>query len=228
MPLVGQQRREDPARQVAKPLEGRVRVLAEPIEELLGRWRIAFDQCRRRLDALPDVDEPALGALADVALESPPLGVTGRHETLARHLELLGLFGQLLQPQRQLVGEADVVECQPRLTRKIVEQVLLARRERFARRFEHCDLADGRSLVRDGDRLGRSDMAVRPWRPHDVAVAARQEYAHPRVRGTDPERSGLCHLGQDTVDRQGAGDPFGEAGHHLVGVGAPPVDQAVR
>jgi hypothetical protein len=57
--LLGEQRREDPARQIAEPFQGAVRLVDQPVE--LVR---ALDG--RQLPA--DVEQLALGSLVDVAL----------------------------------------------------------------------------------------------------------------------------------------------------------------
>ena len=117
---------------------------------------------------------------------------------------------------RQLVGQPDVVQRQPRLRARSSRRSLLARRERVVRRFRHAISPTGVPWYATGIVSATVVAPVRIGRPHDVASPPRQEHADARLRGADAERGGLGHLGQDPVDRQRAGDPFGEAGHHLV------------
>ena len=94
--LVHQERREDPAREVAQLFERGRRLLAESVEGRLRPVGIALNQTRRFVELRSDVEQLSLRALADISFEAAPLGVARGDEPFPRNLERSGLHGQLL------------------------------------------------------------------------------------------------------------------------------------
>jgi hypothetical protein len=220
--LLGEQRREDPARQVAEPVQGVVRVHDQLVQLL---WLV------HPVETLPDVEELPLGPLVDVPLETAALRVPGGHEALTRHAQRRGLFVQFPQADPELLRQPDVVQRQPCLRSKIAEEVLLRGREGIVRGLGDDQVPDRLPLVADRDRPGRTDAirvhhrprpALRPLEP------AGQAHPHRCFDRPDPASGRLGHLRQDPVRRHGVGDPLREAGDHLVGRSSLAVDQSVR
>ena len=81
---------------------------------------------RRQLGG--DGQQLLLGAVVNIALDSPPLVVGGGHDPQARGL-------QLGQPRAELLGQPDVAQDQTRLGREIGHQLALDRGEIFPRPF---------------------------------------------------------------------------------------------
>ena len=197
----------------------------EPVEQLFGGGRIAFD--RVALRALPDVDQPALRAFAGCPAPGRGAGRPAPSPGVAGDLERADCSASSSSRSasssvRRTLCRARPA-CRPRSSRRWCSPGVSG----FARRLDHGDLADRLPLVANG-----IVPAVRP--PVRAGRATRRPGRRPggtRARvlhRADPERGGLRHLGQDAVDGQGPGDPLGETGHHLVGRRASPEDQPVR
>ncbi len=126
--LVGEQRRVDPAREVAQVVErlGRVDLeLRHQLERLRGsRSIMPSDQALLDLER----DELLLGAVVDVAFEPAALGVLRGDEPAARRAELLD------QPH--------VAEHEARLPGQVADQLLLGRVHRVVRVHRRRDRAE--------------------------------------------------------------------------------------
>ena len=82
-PLVGEERRIDPAGQVSQVLERRLRILMDVAEQGHALARIALRDLLRESRFDGEGDELLLGAVVEVALDPPPLLILRRHQSLA-------------------------------------------------------------------------------------------------------------------------------------------------
>ena len=110
-PALGEQRRVDAVGQLAQLRERERERFAGLAHERSGRRRLARELCLEQPERHRDRDEPLLGAVVEVALDPPPLGVGRLDQPRARRLQLdqpgaqLGL--QALVLEREARGRAD-------------------------------------------------------------------------------------------------------------------------
>jgi hypothetical protein len=102
---IAQDRRMDPARELAQLLERLVELLAHLDDVLRGCVGIGMDLRFDQTQVERDRDEPLLGAVMEIPLESAALGVAGRHDASAR-------LAQIVHVRLQLGVEAAVLESQ--------------------------------------------------------------------------------------------------------------------
>ena len=76
-------RRVDAARELAQLPERLGELVAGGRDQRLGRRRVAADVGLDQPELQGEGDQPLLGAVVQVALEPPPLGVAGRDDPLA-------------------------------------------------------------------------------------------------------------------------------------------------
>ena len=111
---------------------------------LFGPGRVLLGEHLRQSELDLERDQVLLGAVVEVALQPPALLVLRRDQALAR-------CAQVLQPRQQLGGEAHVLEHQPGLVGKVVEQLLLDRGQRLALALGDREGAQQLALVADLD-----------------------------------------------------------------------------
>ena len=102
-PAVGEHRRVDAARQLAQLLEAGVELLLRLVEQLR---ELAVRALARRAQQQGERHEPRLGAVVQVALEPPALGVAGLHDPCPRRTQLLHELRDVLRnrPPRNANG----------------------------------------------------------------------------------------------------------------------------
>ncbi len=134
-PLVGQQRRKDPACDLAE-------VVQRDVVRSLSRSSDASHAVGIRDDArrvVPDLvsDRRDLGAdtVPELLLEAVPLRVAHRDEAFAGPPELLGLRREFLRPMFEVDRQPGVLESDPGMRREILEQRSLGRPEGIADDF---------------------------------------------------------------------------------------------
>ena len=220
-PLIGQQRREVRARRRSP---SRVVFASSPNRSRIPRGRgVVVDKARyvcTRCAMWMSLARDLRGCRAQPA----PFGVARGHQAVVVKISKLGrLDGQLVEPKLQLVGE-----------RTLCRASRAWRADSRAGAAQPGSGSPGGSIIRSrppaswyatGNRSVDRDCPFAPG----GRTTSRPPGRNTRTRASRrrPERGGFCHLGQDAVDRQRAGDRFGESRHHLVRM-APAVDEAVR
>ena len=104
--FVGEDRRVDAARERAELLERAADLGVRLAEELVDRGVSSSDPAAGELEREPDPEQPLLGAVVEVALEPPPLGVSGLDDAGARGAHLGELGAELRLQPRVLEGQA--------------------------------------------------------------------------------------------------------------------------
>ena len=164
-----------------------------------------------------------LGAVVNIALDSPPLVVGGGHDPQPGGL-------QLGQPRAELLGQPDVAQDQTRLGREIGHQLALNRGETFPRPFGRRQRAERFPLVVDeGDPVGPGDrrhLAVaqgRPPRRPGVSRPAGTRHKlgaifqpHRRAVGTRAFSKDPGHPGKNVFGGVGTAHPPGELAQRLI------------
>ena len=117
---VGQQRRVDPAGQVADVLESLGDLLLDLAEHLRRPFGVLLEQPSREAGLYGQGDQLLLRAVVDIALEPAPFGVLGSDDALPGGLELV-------EPLQQLLGQPDVAQDQPGPATRGHGQVLFVR-----------------------------------------------------------------------------------------------------
>ncbi|HEY7926837.1 MAG TPA: hypothetical protein VIG86_05370 [Candidatus Dormibacteraeota bacterium] len=232
--LVGEERRVDATRQVTQSIE---RFISVPLE--LGQDRPGPVGVLQRLHLRQpkldlERDEVLLGTIVQVALDPAPFTILRRDQPLPRRTEVL-------EPRRQVRAEPHVLEHQPGLVGKVVEQLLLDGRERLANTL--ADAQRPQQLV----LLANLDNPVGVGRRGDRPVAQRhrpdcRNAQRPRCCGTEGAAGAqpdVCtlgagafgenprHAGKHVIHGVALRDLFGELRQHLVRCRALSVDQPV-
>ena len=225
---IGQERRVDPARQVAQVLQRALHVVEDAVERVALPLLLLTDQPFGQPHLHGQRHQLLLRPVVDVAFQPAALLVLGRDQPLSRRTEILDQ-PEVLQDQSGLRGE---VAQQPVL----FGQDLLVRRLRDGERPEQIPpVADGDGGVHVGEHR-EPVLAGRDRRSRLCGHGPRGGGAHlvvdaqphggvgrARPLGQQPR-----HPRQDVLAAVRLADVFGESRQDLVRRGALAVDHAVR
>ena len=139
---VGQQRRVDPAGQVAQVLQRVLRVVEDAVERLALPLLVLTDQPFGQPHLHRQRDELLLRPVVDVALQPSPLLVLRRDQPLARRAEVL--------------DQPEVLQDQPGLRGEVGEQLVLLGQDRIVRRLRDGERAEQLAPVADRRRRRRT------------------------------------------------------------------------
>src|SRR3954452_22894367 len=145
-PLVREERRIDPASEVAEILEGLRRLGLELRQHGIGLLRFASDERLREPELDRERDELLLRAVVDVALEAPALRVLRGDEPLLRRL-------QILESRAEVLRQPDVAENEPCLSREVGDELALRVVERIVRGHRDREGTEELSALFDGQRF---------------------------------------------------------------------------
>ncbi len=226
----GEDRRVDALGQVAEGLQGLGDDRVEAGGDLPGPLRVLRHQRPGHPQLHHERHQVLLGAVVDVPLDLPPLGVLRGHDPLTRGPDLRRLRRDLLQPPGELGGEADVAQHVPGLRGDVAEEPQVDRRDGAPRGLADGDgahelaavlhgegqlgVGERRELVAGEHDRGRGRGPLGPRRHRDELGAESQPHAgrlDPGALGDDAGR-----LGEELGGLRGAGHPVGELGQDLV------------
>ncbi len=225
---VGEERRVDPAGEVAEVLQRVLRVVEDAVERLALLLLVLTDHPFGHPNLHRQRDELLLRPVVDVAFQPPALFVLCCDQPLTRRAEVL--------------DQPEVLQDQPGLRGQVREQLVLLGHDRIVRRLRDGERAEQLAPVADRDgcvRVGergerralRNDrrMRLRRLRPRRGRTHLGAD-AQPDggVGRAGPLRQQPRHARKEMLARERLADVRGEPREDLIGCGALAVDHPVR
>ena len=234
-PLVREQRRVDPPRQVTQCLQRFVGIALELIQRRCRLHRVEPEEHLSQPQLHLQCNQVLLRTVMEVAFQAPAFQILRLHQTLPRG-------AQLLKSREQVGAETDVLEHQPRLMGEIVHQLLLDRCQCLASALGDAQRTEQLTLMAHlhcpGCVAQRRQTAVRHrdhlMRRHGVGIGRcgaqfdRPSQPHRRRLGSGSLLEHPSHARKHLVGGICVCDPTRELAQHLIRGRTLAVDEAVR